>query len=408
MKVEADGAGPMPKVNPDILIWARETAGLSPEDAVAKLGINDAWGVVAVDRLHAIESGEVEPSRPTLVKMAKQYRRPLLTFYLREPPRTADRGHDYRLLPDTLGEDEIAWVDVIVRDIYARQSLVREVLIDDEETQEISFIGAFRRADGVAEVVRGIEDFLDFDQEAYRGFNKIDDAFAYLRGQAEAAGVFVLLVDNLGSWHTTIPVEAFRGFALADKIAPFIAINANDSRGAWCFTLIHELAHLALGDTAISAERGDQATERFCNDAASEFLVPAAEVTSLGVTGRTPLEDTKAQISAFARERNVSNTMVAYKLYRAGAFSYERFDTLRLEFKQEFLDYRARERKKNREKEGGPTYQTLRKHRAGTTLIRLVDRMIYSGNLTTTKAGKVLGVSPKNVQGLLETVRPGI
>ena len=64
----------MPQVNPDILRWARETAGLTLEDAVAKLSIKDARGTTAVDRLRALEQGETPPTRPMLSKMAKQYR----------------------------------------------------------------------------------------------------------------------------------------------------------------------------------------------------------------------------------------------------------------------------------------------------------------------------------------------
>jgi Zn-dependent peptidase ImmA (M78 family) len=216
----------------------------------------------------------------------------------------------------------------------------------------------------------------------------------------------VLLVDNLGSWHSTLPVYAFRGFAIADEIAPFVAINANDSKGAWCFTLMHELAHIALGDTGVSGGRFDNQLEKFCNDVASELLLPAVELGKIHVTQTTELDDAKSLIKDFARQRNVSGTMVAYRLYRAGKFDYTRFDTLRIAFRQDFLDYQARLRERNRQKEGGPTYQILRSHRVGNALIRLVDRMMYSGAITTTKAGKVLGVSAKNVQSLLEAARP--
>ena len=85
----------MPNVNPEILRWARETAGLTLEDAVQKLKISKARGVPALDRLAALEAGEEAPTRPMLVKMAKQYRRPLLTFYMSAPPRKADRGQDF-------------------------------------------------------------------------------------------------------------------------------------------------------------------------------------------------------------------------------------------------------------------------------------------------------------------------
>jgi len=76
----------MPTVNPDILVWARETAGLTLQGAVTKIGIKDAHGVAAVDRLAELERGEKEPTRPVLVKMAQHYRRPLLAFYLDAPP----------------------------------------------------------------------------------------------------------------------------------------------------------------------------------------------------------------------------------------------------------------------------------------------------------------------------------
>ena len=49
----------MPMVSHGILSWARETAGLSLGEAVHKLGIGDARGVLAVDRLAAIEAGGI-------------------------------------------------------------------------------------------------------------------------------------------------------------------------------------------------------------------------------------------------------------------------------------------------------------------------------------------------------------
>ncbi len=402
----------MPKVNPDILVWARETAGLSPEAAIKKLKLKDARGVAALDRLEALEVGTSDPTRPMLLKMSKQYRRPLLSFYMRERPIMADRGQDHRMLPDSIDAQEMAWADVVIRDIHARQSLVREVLIDDADTVALEFVGAYDMGQGrrgVDTMVDELKAILNFNQSEYRRYTKMADAFSYLRGLAERAGVFVLLVDNLGSHHTTIPVEAFRGFALSDPIAPFIAINANDSQGAWCFTLLHELTHIALGDTGVSGGKfQDDRIEQFCNDVASEFLVARAELAVIAVSPAMALGDVKQTIREFARLRNVSNTMIAYKLHRSGAYDYARFEALRLAFRQDFREYQQRQREINRKKEGGPTYQILRQHRAGKMLIRLIDRMMYSGQITTTKAGKVLGVNPKNVHGLLEAVRPSI
>src|SRR5271155_4629206 len=138
----------MPKVSHEILSWARETAGLSLSEAVDELGLGDARGVSAIDRLAAIEAGKVEPTRPLLLKMARHYRRPLVTFYMSAPPRKGDRGEDFRNVPDRHTGAE-ALVDTLVRDIRARQRMVRAVLVDDEEAKPPPFIGSMKMGEGV-------------------------------------------------------------------------------------------------------------------------------------------------------------------------------------------------------------------------------------------------------------------
>jgi hypothetical protein len=215
---------------------------------VEKLGINDARGVAAVDRLAAIESGAAEPSRPLLLKMARHYRRPLVTFYMSAPPRKGDRGEDFRNVRDRHTSSE-ALVDALVRDIRARQGMVRAVLIDDEDAKPLPFIGSMSMRDGAGNVLASIRRTIRLDLAEFRAQASPEAAFALLRSRVEAIGVFVLLIGNLGSHHTAIDVEAFRGFALSDEIAPFIVLNDQDARAAWSFTLIHELAHLWLGAT---------------------------------------------------------------------------------------------------------------------------------------------------------------
>lgn len=387
-------------INPDILVWARETAGLSPEEAVEKLDIKPARGVDALDRLVELETGKVPPTRPMLVKMAKQYRRPILTFYLSAPPRTGDRGEDFRTLPAAFAVGHQALVDAVLRDIRARQALVRAVLEEEDEAETLLFIGSATMDMAPETLARLIAETIGFEIGAYRKSRTMADAVAYLRGKAEGAGIFVLFVDNLGSHHTEISVEAFRGFALADNVAPFIAVNSNDSKGAQAFTIVHELAHLWLGLTGVSGRIVGRRIEKFCNDVAGAFLLPEG-VERLPVTDATPFDEALALIGDFAGMRKVSGTMVAHALHRAGACTYDTCERISRMFRDAFMDQRTREREKSREAEGGPTYPVIRRHRAGPALVELVDRMLGVGALTTTKAGKVLGVSGKNVEGVL-------
>ena len=394
----------MPKVNPNILRWARETAGLTLDEAATKLDLHQARGVSPVDRLAALESGADQPTRPLLTRMAKQYRRPLLTFYMTAPPRKGDRGQDFRTLPPDHSYIDEALLDALIRDVKARQSMVRALLEDEEDTVPLPFVGSARMSQGVSLVLASIQKTIQLDMAAFRAEGSPSDAFNLLRDRVEAAGVFVLLIGNLGSYHTALDLETFRGFALADDIAPFVIINDQDADSARSFTLVHELVHIWLGQTGVSASRAEISIEKFCNDVASEFLLPSSELQQLAVNHRTDLESAQTRISDFARNRNLSASMVAYKLHRMGTIDFETWKSLSETFRRMWLDHRKQQRILAREEEShGPTYYPVRRHRIGKALLELVSSMMHAGAITTSKAAKVLGVKAKNVQNLLGT-----
>ena len=265
----------MPQVNPEILSWARETARLSPEDAVKKLGIRDAWGVAAIDRLAALENGEVPPTRAMLSKMATKYYRPLLTFYLAQPPRRGDWGKDFRAPMTGRSHQDEAVLNALVRNVQARQGLLREAMLDeDDDLAPLSFVASATTDIPVTQVVASIRDTLGLPLEEFRAAGNPDGAFRLLRSHAEQAGIFVLVVGNLGSHHTDLGVEVFRGFALADDFAPLVVVNPKDSAAARCFTLLHELAHLWVGEPGISGGDPMDPVEVFCNRVASGYLLP--------------------------------------------------------------------------------------------------------------------------------------
>lgn len=390
----------MPVVKPSILKWARESAGLSLEEAAAKVGIRDARGVPGEDRLLALETEEGEVSRPVLLKMAKVYRRPLISFYLEEPPARGDRGEDFRTLPDqhTAGEP---LVDALVRDIRSRQAMVRAVLVEEEEAQPLAFVGSMSRNDGVGPVLASIRKTLGLDLAAFRAQGSAEAAFSMLRRQVEMAGVYVLLIGNLGSHHSAIDVDAFRGFALADPIAPFVVINDQDAKTAWSFTLLHEVAHLWIGATGVSGGHIEGATEQFCNDVASSFLLPEGELNQLRVQLGGDEAQIARQITEFANERLVSRSLVAYRLFRAGSLDQAAWRNLTETFKGEWLRNRAAQRERARGQDGGPNYYIVRRHRLGPALLSFVARNMSEGVLTPTRAGKLLGVKPRSVHPLL-------
>ena len=320
----------MPNVNPDILKWARETAGLTLEEAAAKLDIGEAHNVPGPDRLAAYEAGEREPSRPLLVRMAKQYRRPLLTFYMSEVPRLGERGQDFRTLPPEHSRTQDGLVDAMIRDVRARQQMVRAALEDEDEAIRLPFVASMTMRDGVEAVLQSIRETLDLDLEQYRDRDTGDrgQRLCLSSEKAEKAGIYVLLVGNLGSHHTSFDVELFRGLALADDVAPFIVINDQDAETAWAFSLLHELCHIWLGATGISGANPATAVEQFCNDVAGRFLLPENEIDTLRDLRGAGFDAVAARISDFAEHRQISRSMVAYKLYREGIIQRDLWSSL--------------------------------------------------------------------------------
>jgi hypothetical protein len=71
-----------------------------------------------------MEAGTEEPSRSVLLNMARVYHRSLLVFYLSEPPRTGDRGQDFRRAPGANPTEYDPTLDALIRDIRGRRSKV--------------------------------------------------------------------------------------------------------------------------------------------------------------------------------------------------------------------------------------------------------------------------------------------
>ena len=395
----------MPKVNPAIMVWARETAGLSQEEAARKLGFRDSSQSSAVEKLARIESGQKEPSRPQLIKMAGQYRRPLLTFYLSKPPQKSNRGVDFRTLPQSDHTPEEARLDALIREIRARQSMVHVIMEDEDEVEMLPYVGSHRIEDGRAAVLKSLQALLNVSTADYRAQRNASAAFALLRRSAEEAGIFVLLKGDLGNYVTALETSVFRGFSIADEVAPLIVINDQDARPAWSFTLLHETVHLLLGHTGVSGDSAENEVEQFCNDVAGEFLLPAREMDRLALDDCDEIGAIAERISEWANEFKVSSAMVAYKAYRSDLIPQETYNRLRDIFLQAWQEERKRRREQARKQKGGPNFHTVHRHRLGSRIIGLVERMMAADALSTSKAAQILGVKPRQVEPLLDAGR---
>ncbi|MGI8707333.1 MAG: ImmA/IrrE family metallo-endopeptidase [Actinomycetota bacterium] len=188
----------------------------------------------------------------------------------------------------------------------------------------MSFVGSLDLTTNSVEAAATMSEALGFQVEA-RGA-RWADAFRKLTEQAEELGVLVMVNGVVGSnTHRKLNPQEFRGFAMVDDIAPLIFVNGADTKAAQIFSLAHELAHIWLGQSALSdvevSSTSGNATERWCNEVAAEVLVPLHSLRDAFSADR-PLTD---ELDRLAREFKVSTLVVLRRIRDAGHLTVEQY-----------------------------------------------------------------------------------
>jgi Zn-dependent peptidase ImmA (M78 family) len=176
--------------------------------------------------------------------------------------------------------------------------------------------------------------------------------------------------------------QEFRGFALADDLAPLVFINGADSKAAQMFPLAHELAHIWLGQSAVSDAEARTAPahdiEGWCNRVAAEVLVPLAALRAT-YDRRAPV---RQETERLARRFKVSSLVTLRRMHDAGALSHDAY----WEAYEDELE-RLRSMPSG---SGGNFYLTLGA-RAGKTFARALVASTLEGRTPFTEAFRLLG-----------------
>ncbi len=301
-------------VRPELLRWARERADLSVETLSVKFPKLEQW--------------ESEETRPTL-KQLEQFARttfvPVGYFFLREPPVEQVPIPDLR----TMATERAAHPSPDLLDtIYLcqrRQAWYRDWARSVRE-EPLAQVGSARLDSPIVEIAASMRRALGFDLDARRECPSWTEALRLFIAQADEMGVLVMVSGVVGSNnHRKLDPEEFRGFALADDVAPLVFINGADTKAAQMFTLAHELAHLWLGESALSdvgpASVPTQRIEVWCNRVAAELLVPLSVLRDEQAPG-----DPASQVPELARRFKVSTLVILRRLLDAQRLSRDAFE----------------------------------------------------------------------------------
>jgi len=406
----------MPSVNSNILVWARKTAGLTATEAASKIRLNEV-------RLEKIEHGEEIPSESILLRMAKVYRRPAVTFYLEDIPAEANYGADFRGRKKEYTDKDQALVNALLRYAKSSQQLIRTTL-ELEEAIPLSFVGWLRQKWDLPQESKAMEHILhnmsettysDFIQDALDGLSLIlgsqctpriyykqpnkNDSFKLIRSSCERSGIFIILRNDLGSHHTKLSTDLFRAFVITDDIAPLMIINRSDSFPAKSLSILHETVHLLLDQTGISDFEIENPVEKFCSRVAGTWLLPLHVIKE---ELQSDITNVPEVISHISDDRKLSRMMVATRFYQEGLIQQEVYSSLMDNYRDDWNKSLHEKQKASKTgQQEGPSYYVTQRYQLGNQTREFANRMIQSGGLTVTKAAIILGVKPSNVFKLL-------
>lgn len=295
-----------------LLTWARERSGVSVEETAARFPALADW-----------EAGRQQPTLKQLEKFARAMHAPIGYLLLETPPEEGLPVPDFRTMGDApIGHASPDLLETVYQ-CQRRQEWYRDYARVHRESS-LAFVGSFWVTMDVVEAAAQMSRALSF-APAQRG-STWTEAQRRLIDEADRLGVLVMVSGIVGSnTHRKLDPREFRGFALADEFAPVIFVNGADTKAAQIFTLAHELVHIWLGESGVDdvdmSSATSSGTERWCNDVAAEFLLPAAELIDVVIDH----DDLTEELQRLARRFKVSTLVVLRRLYDAGHLTKTQF-----------------------------------------------------------------------------------
>lgn len=362
-------------VKPEMLRWARSRAGLDIAALAGRFPHLAAW-----------EGGEARPTLKQLENFARATHTGVGYLFLPAPPvervpipdlRTIGNVHIEHPSPDLLDTIYLCQQRQEWYCDYAR-SLGESAL---------TFVGAAHLGDDIVTTAASIRTALGFDLETRRQMRTWEEALRSFIDQADALGVLVMVNGVVGNnTHRKLNPEEFRGFALADPLAPLIFINGADSKAAKMFTLAHELAHIWLGQSALSdvelSVQPSNQIEQWCNSIAAELLVPRAALESAYQTEN----NIRDEAGRLARRFKVSELVILRRIYDIGGLTRE-------EYWRAYEQALAQIREIAPEPEGGGNFYHTQAARVSKRFARALIANTLEGHTLHRDAFRLLGFS---------------
>lgn len=376
-------------VKPELLRWARDTAGFSVEAGARKAHIKPA-------RLEGWERGEAGPSVAQLRKLAKEYKRPLGAFYLPEVPDPLPALRDFRR-PHRAAHRQSPQLRLAYRQAMYRRQVALELFELLGETVPPFALSAELRDDPerLARDLRGQLGITSAEQGAWGDHY---DALKAWRSACEDAGALVCHAVRVD------PGE-MSGFSISEAPLPVVVLNIKELPQRRIFTMLHETVHLATGQGGLcdldepgGRETEEQRTEVFCNHAAGAILVPMDVLRNDQLVRSRAAGPTWSDtaLKALSWRFKVSREVVLRRLLVAGMTTREFYADKREELLTEYREVRVTPGR------GGPNPRQAAISAAGPWFAKVVLHAYHLHRVTASDVAEYLGLRVRHLPKLEE------
>lgn len=368
-------------VKPELLTWARESAGLSREKAASLAKIHELT-------LEEWEVGHVVPTIVDLRKLGEIYKRPIAVFFLPSPPRRFDAQREFRRLAGIMPGKETSKLLLALRWAVFRREAAKEVyrLLGDKPPELASSLDpAVDVEEGGAEIRK----LLGIDWETQIKWTSPYEALNTWRAAIEARGVLVFQTSD-------VALTEMRGTCIPDQPLPVILLNAKDAPHGRIFSLLHEFTHIlyyAAGHrtSRMTGERlpEEQPLEVAANAMAAAALLPKEAFTKIAASYRNAPSGDNEGLKFFAQKVKVSPEVILRRLVTLNLASESTYRSKREMWgvKQWYVPAPSK---------GGPPMEIKTVAKDGRGYTRLVLDAYDQRLINTSNASDFLGVKPRH------------
>ena len=218
-------------VKPELLVWARESSGLSLDQTVERTKFE-------FETLKDWESGRDCPSISQLRKLGEVYKRPIAVFFLAEPPQGFAPQREFRRLTGILpGKVSPELLLALRWAMFRREAAMELHRLIGEAPHRIRT--ALHPQMDAEEAGKHIRELLGVTWQSQTLWASPHEALNAWRSAMEAKGVLIFQASG-------VEFEEMRGTCVPDQPLPVILLNSKDAPHGRIFSLLHEFAHILL------------------------------------------------------------------------------------------------------------------------------------------------------------------